>query len=724
MLITPDSKFQKFNLNKIFKDDLLTRTPEWKFKGLSEFTFYRTYSRKKENGTLETWNECVVRVIEGMFSILKTHTKLNKLPWNESKAQKHAKEASERLFTFKWTPPGRGLWIMGTDFMWEKGGAALNNCGFVSTEKMSNKDVESVVKPFTFLMDMSMLGVGVGFDTVGGFCITRNQDLDIKVNGYSDDIITFVVEDTREGWVEYIGKVIENCIFGGPRVIPDISKVRLEGAQIRGFGGVASGPLPLIQSAKGIEYVLNNRKGQSLTSVDIVDIQNLIGKCVVSGNVRRTAEIAFAHEMDEPFSEMKDFSKFPVETGCIGPEELKNINKYDYDLYNKHIYDTTTNISKDIVEKYKNEDWAFKFGGWRWTSNNSVFANVGMDYSKYENSIGETGEPGFAWLDLMQKYGRMKDGINNKDYRVKGGNPCLEQSLEPYELCCLVETYPFAHNDYWDFQRTLKFAYLYAKAVTLMATHEEETNAVIIRNRRIGCSMSGIIEAMQKFGRTNFLQNFCDKGYNYIDYVDNKYSEWLGVPLSIKKTSCKPSGTVSLVAGSYGPGVHYPKMSSGYRTIRVSNNSNIIDILKKANYKIEPSVTDALKTSVIYFPWIIPEGVHSEDDVTIWEQFKNAADLQYWWADNQVSCTVGVSNKEKNNGEISRCLTAFDGQIKGISLLPKSEGVYQQMPFTKAPKEEVLAYMETLKELDFSSLLQEGEAADSNKYCDSEGCSI
>jgi len=39
----------------------------------------------------------------------------------------------------------------------------LNNCAFVSTKTI--KDDYS--KPFTFLMDASMLGVGVGFDTKG-----------------------------------------------------------------------------------------------------------------------------------------------------------------------------------------------------------------------------------------------------------------------------------------------------------------------------------------------------------------------------------------------------------------------------------------------------------------------------------------------------------------------------------------------------------------------------
>jgi len=51
--------------------------------------------------------------------------------------------------------------------------------------------------------------------------------------------------------------------------------------------------------------------------------------------------------------------------------------------------------------------------------------------------------------------------------RAQGGNPCLEQTLETYELCCLVETFPNNHENLEEYLDTLKHAYLYAKTVTL-----------------------------------------------------------------------------------------------------------------------------------------------------------------------------------------------------------------------------------------------------------------
>ena len=315
----------------------------------------------------------------------------------------------------------------------------------------------------------------------------------------------------------------------------------------------------------------------------------------------------------------------------------------------------------------------------------------------------------------------MKDPINHKDSKVAGANPCNEQSLESYELCCLVENFPEKHDDYWDFQRTLKFSYLYAKTVTLMATHWPEVNAVITRNRRIGSSQSGIQEAIIKFGRKKYFDEFCDRAYTYLQYLDVKYSSWLGVPNSIKTTSVKPSGTVSLVAGSL-PGIHHAEAESYYRLVRISTISDLIPILKAANYRIEPAQSDPDRSSVVYFPVTHMEGVTSKTKISIWQQFKDAVDMQKYWADNQVSITVTFRQEEAD--QIAKALSAFDSELKGISLLPLFEHGYEQAPYTPAPRAEIEAYASQLLPLDFTLLTKEGENANANKFCDGDACLI
>ena len=263
---------------------------------VGEITFLRTYSRLKEDGTKETWTDVCERVINGMYSLQKDHAKANRLPWNDSKAQSSAKEAFDRLWNLKWTPPGRGLWVMGTPIVNEqRNSAALQNCAFVSTDSMTKLNP---AKPFAFLMEASMLGVGVGFDDKGSdkeFLIYEPQEGE-----------TYVIPDTREGWVDSIGTLI-NAYLKPDTKTPsfDYSQIRPAGTPIKTFGGTAAGYEPLERLHNHIRRIFNGRAGSLITRVDIADIGNLIGVCVVSGNVRRSAELLMGRLDDENFLNLK-----------------------------------------------------------------------------------------------------------------------------------------------------------------------------------------------------------------------------------------------------------------------------------------------------------------------------------------------------------------------------------------------------------------------------------
>ena len=76
--------------------------------------------------------------------------------------------------------------------------------------------------------------------------------------------------------------------------------------------------------------------------------------------------------------------------------------------------------------------------------------------------IQRNGEPGFAWLENMRTYGRMGDEKNDRDMKAMGGNPCLEQTLESFEMCCLVETFPDKHESLEDYLTTLRSERIYS----------------------------------------------------------------------------------------------------------------------------------------------------------------------------------------------------------------------------------------------------------------------
>jgi adenosylcobalamin-dependent ribonucleoside-triphosphate reductase len=670
--------FLSFRLRNDFFDQWRTQEPDWGFNigggnTLGEYAWVTKYSRLKADGTKERFWEGLRRVIEGMFSIQKDHALRNRLPWDEYKAHKSAEEAYARAFAGKWSPPGRGFWMMGTEFVnGRNDSSSLQNCAFISTARISEDEAGAASRPFSTLMNMSMLGIGVGFDTAGAGKVELYEPREATAS-------TYTIDDSREGWCASIDRLL-NCFFRPHRTLPafDYSKIRRAGSPIRGFGGTSAGPKPLRRLHSQLHALLRNRAGEHLTSTDIVDIMNMIGKCVIAANVRSSAEIALGEADDEAFLALKDYRVNPKRMGA---------------------------------------------DGWGYTSNNSVIGRTGQDYGHLAERMALNGEPGIFWLDVVHSYGRLADGINTKDHRAAGCNPCGEQPLEHNELCTLVETYPTRCSDLDDYIRTLKFAYLYGKTVTLLMTQWPETNEVMIRNRRIGTSMTGIAQFAEQHGWSE-LKRWQDAGYHEIRRWDEIYSEWLGVRESIRVTTVKPSGTVSLLFGVT-PGCHWPKESGHYiRTVRENAGSPIVDMMRDAGYLVEPSVSNPDTTMVISLPTEGPK-MRSEAEVSVWEKASLAAHCQRWWSDNSVSVTL-TFDAEKEADQIAPVLGAFDGQLKSASFLPMTEGVYDQAPYQKVSLDRWAFMTAGLTKLDWDKLYDGagGQEAEGELYCTTDTCEI
>jgi len=1244
-----------FRLDDSFVKTFRSKRPNFGFNGLGEFVFYRTYARLMDDGRKETFVDTLVRVVEGCYEIQRRHCRSIHIPWDYDKAQVSAQEMFQRMWDFKFLPPGRGLWMMGTPFMWERGSAALNNCfrgdtkiitkdglkeigplvgtvqevltvgghwthapikafgeqnivkltlsrgsetkeiyttsdhkwfvrtngraanleityttdqlrrtmilqsvfaggsknrngagdwvvvsvedtkttapvfcaqvsdthafaidgnilthncGFVSTDDRIESDPS---EPFCFLMDMSMLGVGIGFDTKGAG--------KIEVKAPADKDVAYTIDDSREGWVDSLRQLIRSYTITNDngRVVFDYSKIRPANSIIKGFGGKASGPGILQELHEIVREHLDGIVGQTMSSVDITDIMNYIGRCVVAGNVRRClpagtlvhtkrglipiekvqiGDLVLTSNGYHPVSEnvyqgkqevltiktqmgsmrctgrhriavMTSFGRYqwkrayelvsgdrmvfvddivpgtptvlprylypgtrsksitvpslntdvawflgaihgdgyvypgrayknrkhhgssvmipinrdeyhdgiaskvnlgfemfgindpgeqPSQDNCrkvrvisrqladyfhvnfkqartplgvpecilmglpdirsaylaglldtdgstknrpttlvtsvyrdflqqvqavysslgiptklelraeadgnsqakweihlvgehsinrfkqlIQPYAVKQLREMAHsghgfgypaewvkrdgikhhhlwssssaqitytcaarcgaevgklipievigvekcgtvcETYDLSVPDRNEFVAEGLLvhntaevafgeandtaycnmknakytllpeeyEVFQNRTYALYGEGkneatvedfaetkipldrlapavktWnannhhRWASNSSVLAAMGMDYQWVGKAIATNGEPGLLWLDNIRDYGRMVDGRQpGIDGRALGSNPCVEQSLESYELCCLVETFPDRHEDVSDYMRTLKFAYLYAKVVTLLPTHNPRTNQVTLRNRRIGLSQSGIVQAFSKFGRRTFLHDFCDAGYNEIRRWDKIYSEWLCVQTSIKVTSVKPSGTVSLLVGC-APGLHYPEAQTYWRTVRVAKGSVLVDIMRAAGYRIEESLNDRERTVIIYFG-IDDQRSKSVHEVPLWQQVADVVAVQKYWADNQVSYTAKFNAAEA--AEIPRVLEVWEDELKSISFLPQADHGYPQAPYIPCDVDDVVKYNAQLRLPDYSSYITE---AVGSVYCDNESCSI
>lgn len=650
-------KVRKFKLSEQFLEPFKTATVPWGPVGY--ITYKRTYARRLDEqepgteGTEEWWQTCR-RVIEGMFYIQKQHCITNGLPWNDAKAQRTAKDAYERLFVGKWTPPGRGLWMCGTDFAENRTGAALFNCAFASTKDLNTK----YASIFAWIMDALMLGVGVGFDTLG------TGTLSIKEPVYTNE--TYVIPDTREGWVESTAIKL-NGYFQGTEVPKiDYSELRGPNLPIKGFGGLSSGPQPLIDLHADIDKLFSSSIGQLITTAQIGDTANLIGKCVVAGNVRRSAELMIGQPSDDEFINLKQ----------------------DLDALRSH----------------------------RWCSNNSISAQVGMDYTKFAELSATNGEPGYIWLDNARHYGRMKDGERFDDLKVMGFNPCVEQQLEDREMCCLVEMFLARHDSFNDFLATAKIAYLYAKTITLAKTHWPETNQIMLKNRRIGLSVTGFVQACNKLG-TRVCLDQLDQAYDYVNDLDSIYSDWLCIPKSKRRTSIKPSGTVSKLFGAT-PGAHYPEDEFYIQRIRFSADSNLLPELRKAGYHVEPCIYSP-NTEVVSFPIQEPYFVKGKREVSMWEQLEIAAQLQHYWADNSVSVTITFKDHEAQ--DIATALKLYERRLKAVSFLRYQETGYAQAPMEPMTQEQ---YQEMVSKITPIQKFTFNDEATGTLFCSNDSCEI
>lgn len=664
-----DVDYLSFKLKKEFVDQFRDKEVPWGFvdaagSPVSEIIFFRTYSRKKADGSKETWVDACERVINGMYSLQKDYVLNNRLPWNDNKAHRSAEEAFTRMFEFKWTPPGRGIWMMGTELVNKhRNSAALQNCAFLSTADIHKNDPGAA---FGWLMEASMLGVGVGFDTKGS-----GKDIVIREPRFKRDV--YVIPDSREGWVESTRLLINAYLSNGELPSFSYAEIRPAGEPIKTFGGTAAGPEPLMKLHDKLRTLFESKIGDKLDSMTIMDIANLIGVCVVSGNVRRSAELAMGSLDDEDFLTAKDYEKHPER------------------------------------------------GEWGWMSNNSVEAKVGDDLSHIVDNIALNGEPGVIWMDVSRRYGRLIDPPNNKDHRVAGYNPCAEQSLESYEMCTLVETFLNRHDDMDDFLRTLKFAFLYAKTVTLLPTHWDRTNAVMQRNRRIGVGTSGHANFVDNHGMPE-LRDWLNEGYHEVKEWDREYSEWLGVRESIKVTTVKPSGTVSLLAGE-SPGVHWsPGGEYHLRGVVFQKDDPMVELFERAGYEIQESAYTPETSVFVQFP-IHSKAKRSEKDVTIFEKANLAVNAQRYWSDNSVSVTVSFDAKDEAKF-VPTVLQMHEGSLKTVSFLPQGNDTYAQMPYVSIDRSEYEEMQDNLLKVDLSSVYGDGLDAEGEKYCTTDACEI
>lgn len=262
---------------------LVAESKKYFRNSLSEFIYYRSYSRWMENeGRRETWIETVNRYIEFMKENIG-----DGLTSNEYEELKIAILKQEVM------PSMRLMWSAGTAA--RKTNVTAYNCSFIAPSKL---------RDFGEIMYLSMCGTGVGFSIEQQ---TVQQLPQIK-RQIGKKLPVHVVEDSKEGWADAFILGLETW-FGGKDIDFDFSKLRPLGARLKTMGGKSSGPGPLMALMEFARRKILARQGRRLTSLDAHDIICKIGEIVEMGGVRRSALLSLS-DLDDPEMRMAKTGQF------------------------------------------------------------------------------------------------------------------------------------------------------------------------------------------------------------------------------------------------------------------------------------------------------------------------------------------------------------------------------------------------------------------------------
>lgn len=653
---------ERYKLSETFSDKLRRMRPNFGYGIFGQIVYYRSYSRMNDLGNQEHWADTVIRNTEGIMSIRKDWYVKNNIHWGRSLWKAFSEELALSQFNMYWLPPGRGLWAMGSNMMYERGSACLYNCAFT---KIS---VTSWIEDLCWLKDMLMCGVGVGFQAMG-----KNSHLELfkPVQTYK---YNYIIADSREGWVDSV-RALLTSYEGVPldprnRVNFDYSLVRPKGAPIKGFGGTASGPEPLRILHEQLRGVLDSFCEKKISVIRLfTDIANMIGVCVVAGNIRRSAEIALGSVHDQEFMDLKNYDMYPERAS---------------------------------------------FG---WMSNNSVILENDDDFDNLQeisSRVVRNGEPGYLNLKNF-KYGRLSRQDTVFEDRAIGINPCGEIPLEDKEVCNVSDTLPTRCRDLSAWLRACQFATFYTSTVSLLPTHHTCTNAVVTRNRRIGVGIIDYAGWKQQDGMNKVIK-FLRNGYAQVRFTNTQLAKEAGVRDSIRVTTIKPGGSTTKIAGRQ-PGIGHPNFRYMIRRIRIQKGHPIEKLLIEAGIPNEPDVTQPDFTTVFEVPVYMGE-TRTIEEVDLWEQAMNLVTVQREWADNAVSNTLVFKEHEKPI--VEHVLSAIAPMTKSVSLLEYSTKAYEQMPESGITPQEYYDRINAIKEIDWSTY--SGSDGVDEKFCDGDKC--
>lgn len=540
------------------------------------------------------------------------------------------------------------------------------NCAYLPFESL--KDIAD-------LLYILMCGTGVGFSTEKQY-IDQMPTVQPWV-GFGAGV--FVIEDTTEGWADSLLAGLQ-AWFSGKDIEFDYSKIRPRGTRLKTKGGRASGPDPLRKLHEFCRNTINGAQGRKLTSLEWLDIGNMIGDIVVVGGVRRAAEINFSDVDDDLIRHAKDWP-FP---------------QYRQNSNNSAVY-----YSKPSAFEFMKE-WA-------------ALANSG------------TGERGFFNLTAVEK----RLPARRKFTKHMRGNPCLEILLRPRQFCNLSEVVVRPEDDFDDLVQKVKAA-VWLGAMQARLTDFPYIHPDFKKNCEeealLGVSLTGQMDNPKLFTpeKLQILKKYAVK-------EGKKAAACLGINFAAAITTGKPSGTVSKLVNC-GDGMHPWQFKHGIRRNRINATDPVYHLMRSQGMKFDPEngqgpdaivarreklvaagrseeearilVPDwhesQVDTWVFGVPYAAPKGAITKDQITAIEQLEWYKKLVDNWCEHNQSVTIYVRDEEWL--KVGAWVYDHFDDLVGVSFLPYSGGKYKLAPYEELTKEQYDQLVKETPKIDYSKL--------------------
>jgi ribonucleoside-diphosphate reductase alpha chain len=520
--------------------------------------------------------------------------------------------------------------------------ARRNNLAIYNCAYMAVDSIDAFVEALI----ISMSGCGVGYSAERHYVEKLPQVLPQR--GLSTH--THVVEDTTEGWAAALRVGIETWFAGGD-VQFDLTQVRPAGTPLRIKGGRASGPEPLRAMLAFVRSRILARQGSRLRPIDAHDIMCSVGNAAVSGGVRRTALISLFSSGDDEMLQCKSGDNL------IGNEQ-------------------------------------------RWNANNSVVWAEEPTWEQFEAQFDEMvrsgrGEPGF--------FSRVAANDWRPERRAAaefGTNPCGEIALRSMQLCNLTAAIARAEDTYDDMADKVEVATIIG-TIQSMATNFPGLRPQWQRNceeeRLLGVDITGQMDAPHLLPWQRWLLAVAQS-------TNVHYAQLLGINPSAAITCVKPSGNTSQLVNC-SSGLHARWAPYYIRNVRVGAHSPIYQVLRDAGAPMVPENGQAAEnatTWVVQFPVRSPEGAITRNDHSALEQCEIWLQNKMAWTEHNPSCTITYRPHEVE--ELRDWVWDNRHVLGGMSFLPASDAMYDNMPYVEISREEYERRAAEFPAIDFSRI--------------------